>query len=149
MTTHFPLLLAQVRIENSKNDADPPPNMPRMGSGGQDTIEGQPAGTSAVERNTPQREPAAGPNIFWMLILGVMMVWIFSMFSGQRREKKKRAALLATLAKGKKVQTVGGILATVVEVRDNDVLLKVDENSNTRIKFSRSAIQSVTEETEE
>ena len=143
MPTHLPLLLAQ------GTDADPPSNFPTFGTGGGDAIEGQPAGNGGPARGEGSDGPAPAPSIIWMLILGVMMVWIFSMFSGQRREKKKKKELLASLAKGKKVQTVGGVLGTVVEVRENEVVLKVDENSNTRIKFSRSAIQTVMEEKEE
>jgi preprotein translocase subunit YajC len=42
------------------------------------------------------------------------------------------------------VQTIGGILGAVVEVRDEDVVLKVDESSNTKIRVIRDAIKSVT-----
>jgi len=41
------------------------------------------------------------------------------------------------------VQTIGGILAGVVEVREDRVLLKVDETSNTKIWFARSAVHKV------
>jgi preprotein translocase subunit YajC len=41
------------------------------------------------------------------------------------------------------VQTIGGIIGTVVESRENEVVLKVDETSNTKIKFSRNAIHRV------
>jgi len=51
--------------------------------------------------------------------------------------------MLAALKKGDKVQTAGGILGTVVEVRDSEVVVKVDENANTRLRFARSAIQAV------
>ena len=80
-----------------------------------------------------------------ILILVFAVLIIFSMGSG-RKEKKRRAAMLATLAKGAKVQTVGGVLGTVVEVRDDEVVVKVDENSNTRMRFAKSAINAVTAE---
>ncbi len=146
MFDHIPLILAQAGTQ------DPTASRPPVG--------GEP--TEATSRTTPP--PAGGEyaandgqggggsgggQIIWMLLIGIMIVWFFSMFSGQRREKKKRAALLASLNKGSKVQTVGGILGTVVEVRDHDVLIKVDENSNTRIRFTRNSIQSVIEDKEE
>jgi preprotein translocase subunit YajC len=37
-------------------------------------------------------------------------------------------------------------LGTVVEAREDEVVLKVDETSNTKIKFTRSAIHRVLEE---
>ena len=44
---------------------------------------------------------------------------------------------------GDKVVTAGGIMGTIVDVRDTDVVLKVDESSNTKIKFTRDAIKRV------
>ena len=54
--------------------------------------------------------------------------------------------MLDTLKKGDRVQTIGGVLGTVVEARDTDVLVKVDESSNTKIRFSRNAIHRVLDE---
>lgn len=123
-------------------DSAPPPNVPGGADGGSAAgtlIEGQP-----VEGANPVPPPGGGPGsqmwLFLLLIIAVM--WIF-MFSGQRKGKKKRAAMLAAMAKGNRVQTVGGILGTVVEVRDDEVVVKVDENANTRLHIVRSAIQTV------
>ncbi len=41
------------------------------------------------------------------------------------------------------MQTIGGVIGSVVEVKPDYVVLKVDESSNTRITFSRSAIQQI------
>ena len=48
---------------------------------------------------------------------------------------------LASIKKYDKVMTIGGIIGTVMEIREDEVILKVDDNTNTRMKFSRSAIQ--------
>lgn len=102
------------------------------------------SGGQPLPTNTTKRQGADGS---MMLIFAVMMVlFLFIMMGGQRKEKKKRAKLLATIKKGDKVQTAGGILGTIVELRESEVLLKVDENSNTRIKFARSSIQSLVSE---
>lgn len=95
----------------------------------------------------PQGQPASPfSGITGLLVLLVPLILLFVLMSGgQRREKKKKEQMLASVAKGDRVQTVGGIIGTVVEMRDQDAVLKVDENSNTRIKFSRNAIQSVLE----
>jgi len=77
-------------------------------------------------------------------MMGVIM--LFSMGSG-RKEKKKRAEMLSQLAKGATVQTVGGVKGTVMEVREgaDEVVVKVDEKSNTSMRFARSAIIAVTD----
>jgi preprotein translocase subunit YajC len=91
----------------------------------------------------PAAKPQGGMDIMsWMLPL--LLVWVVvMMILPQRKEKKKREAMMAGLKKGDRVQTIGGILASVVEVRDQEVILKVDEASNTRMRFARSAIASV------
>ena len=79
------------------------------------------------------------------LMVGVLILYLF-VFRSKRQTDKKRADLLSGLKRGDRVQTIGGILGTVVEARDSEVVLKVDESSNTKIRFSRSAIHRVVEE---
>jgi preprotein translocase subunit YajC len=104
-----------------------------------------PAGAEGAAANgaaAPATGPAGGSGflIMMMVLLGTMV--LFSVMSG-RREKKKRAELLGSIKKHDKVMTVGGVLGTVVEMKDDAVVLKVDETSNTRITFSKSAISQV------
>ena len=61
----------------------------------------------------------------------------------QRKEKKRQAQLMANLRKQDKVLTIGGLIGTVVDIRDDEIVLKVDENANTRVRFTRSAIQQI------
>ena len=79
------------------------------------------------------------------LMAVVLIFMVFSMNS-KRRQERDRKKLIDDLKRGDRVQTIGGILGTVVDVRDGEVVLKVDESSNTKIKFSRSAIHRVVEE---
>ena len=51
--------------------------------------------------------------------------------------------MLDALKKNDRVQTIGGVLGTVVDVRDNEVLVKVDETNNVKIRFNRTAIKEV------
>ena len=124
--------------------ADEPVSAPTQGAGPGEAITSQ--NGSANGNGTPQPKPF-GFGSFLPLILIFAVFW-FVLMGGQRKEKKKRASMLASLSKGDKVQTVGGILGTVVEVRDHDIVVKVDENANIRLRFSRSSIQSVLSEDE-
>jgi preprotein translocase subunit YajC len=78
--------------------------------------------------------------IMMVVLLGAMI--LFS-FVSARREKKKRAELLDNIKKHDKVLTIGGVVGTVVEMKDDAVVLKVDETSNTRITFTKTAISQV------
>jgi preprotein translocase subunit YajC len=101
---------------------------------------------------TPTTTPAnAPPSLFVMLgqwgpLILIVVVFYFFIFGSKRKTEKQRQEMLNQLKKGDKIQTIGGILGTVVEVRDGDVLVKVDESSNAKIRFTRSAVNKVVEE---
>ena len=107
--------------------------------------------STGSQAGTLQENAAGGPEQtttppFFLLMMLFLLVMIIVMFGGQRKEKKKRAAMLESLTKGDKIQTVGGILGTIVEVREQEIVVKVDENTNSRLRFARSAVQSILEE---
>lgn len=83
---------------------------------------------------------ALGPFIPIVLIIAV---FYFIIIRPQQKQTKQRANLLSALKVNDRVQTVGGLLATVVEVRDAKVRLKIDETSNTKAWFTRSAIHRI------
>ena len=141
MMNQIPLILAQQ--DSGSLGADKPLSLPDQGSpAGQNAVEGQSVGTEGSAPAGPQ----GGGMSSLIFIVAIFAVFWFILMGGQRREKKKRAKMLAAIAKGSKVQTVGGILGTVAEVRDNEIVIKVDENANIRIKFTRSAIQAVVDD---
>jgi preprotein translocase subunit YajC len=79
-------------------------------------------------------------------IILIILVFYFLVFGSKKKQERQRQDMLNQLKKGDRIQTIGGILGTVIEVRDSDVLVKVDESSNTKIRFSRSAVHRVVEE---
>lgn len=79
-----------------------------------------------------------------LLIVVVIGIFYFVMFRDQRKKQGTRKQMLANLKKGDKVLTIGGILGTIVGIKDNEVVIKVDEASNTKITFVRSAVDRLT-----
>lgn len=101
------------------------------------------AGTAAPGAAPAGQPPASNPfSLMGPLLLVMVFVIGFSMLSS-RKEKKKRAEILASIKKGEKVLTIGGIIGTIADVRDDEVTLRIDENSNVKMKFTRSSIQQV------
>ena len=76
-------------------------------------------------------------------ILAAIGVLYFFMFRGGQKDKKKFRKMLAELKRNDRIQTIGGIRGTVVDVRDDEVVIKVDESNNVRMRFARSAIKEV------
>ncbi len=80
---------------------------------------------------------------FMVVLVMMFLAMIIFSFMGQRRDRKKREAMISAVKKHDKVQTVGGLIGSVVEVKSDTIVLKVDESANTRITFARSSIQQV------
>ena len=73
--------------------------------------------------------------IMLALIFGVM--WFF-MIRPQRKQQKELQNFRDSLSKGDKVVTIGGIYGTVVEVKDESVLMEVD--NGVKIRVSKQAL---------
>lgn len=107
---------------------------------------GQPATSAAGSPLPPAGQPASRPGgdftfLFIIVAFFILMIVISTMQG--RKERKRRAEMLASLARHDKVQTLGGIIGTIADLRDDEVVLKVDENTNTKITFARSAVQAI------
>lgn len=101
---------------------------------------GSPAGP--VGTGTGGAPPGFGQEIWLIMLLLLGGMIIFSIM-GARRDRRKREAMISTIKKHDKVQTIGGVIGSVVDIKPEYVVLKVDESSNTRITFARSAVQQV------
>ena len=96
-----------------------------------DTAEGAPAGT--------------GMEWVTYVILGVLLVgMVLLMVIPQKRQKKRVEQMMATLAIGSIVTTIGGIVGEVVEMDDKHIWLLTGMGDNkTTMQFVRQAIHSI------
>ena len=74
------------------------------------------------------------------LIIGV---FYFLIIRPQSKKQKETKAMLSSLRKNDRVATIGGIRGTIVSVKDDTVIVKVD--NNVKMEFSKSAISAVIE----
>jgi preprotein translocase subunit YajC len=81
-----------------------------------------------------------------ILIVLIFVILYFVMFRGPKKRQQQQENMIKSLKKNDRVQTVGGILGTVLDVSDNEITLKVDESNNTKIKVTPSAISKVFEQ---
>ena len=88
-----------------------------------------------------QAAPAAQGGSQWsmwiMLALIFVVMWFF-MIRPQRKQQKELQNFRDSLKKGDKVVTIGGIYGTVVEIKEESVLIEVD--SNVKIRVSKQAL---------
>ena len=73
----------------------------------------------------------------------IFVVFYFFIIAGNRRKEKERTALISNLSRGDRVTTIGGIIGNVVDATGDEVVLKIDENNNTKLRITRSAVASV------
>lgn len=122
---------------------DGPQAPPQIGSEtGAD--EGAEAMTQVPDSNTsgpraPQTAPRSPFMQFLPLIL-IMVVMYLLLMRGPRKKQQQHKQMVQSLKRNDRVRTIGGIMGTVVDVRDDEVILKIDESNNTKIRISASAI---------
>ena len=80
-----------------------------------------------------------------MPLIAIGFLFYFLMIKPERKRRRKHEEMLGKLKKNDRIVTVGGIYGTVVNVQKDaeDVTIKVDENSNTRIRITRGSIGQV------
>ena len=78
-----------------------------------------------------------GWSMWIMLILIFVVMWFF-MMRPQRKQQKELQAFRDSLKKGDKVVTIGGIYGTVCEIKEESVLIEVD--NNVKIRVSKQAL---------
>ena len=87
-------------------------------------------------RQTRQSSPYS-TFIFMGLMLVVMYLFLFR---GPRKKQQRHKQMVQSLQKNDRIRTIGGIIGTVVDIKDDEVTIKVDEANNTKIKITVSAI---------
>jgi preprotein translocase subunit YajC len=97
-----------------------------------------PAGAPA---QAPPDSPFGGMLIPLVLC---MAVFYFFMIGPERKQRKKREQMLASLQKGAKVMTTGGMYGTVAQMQDQVVTLQIADG--VRVRYALSAIQTVIED---
>jgi preprotein translocase subunit YajC len=87
--------------------------------------------------------PDGGASVFmnFLPLVAIIAIFYFLIIRPQNKKQKETQKMLSALKKGDKVVTIGGIHGTIQTVRENSVIVRVDEN--TKLEFSRSAISSV------
>ena len=95
-----------------------------------------------AEPNTPRPASYGNSSSIMQLvfIVGIFAILYFIMFREPKKRQRQQQQMIQSLKKNDKVRTIGGIIGIVVDVKDDEVTLKIDESNNTKIKVAASAI---------
>lgn len=94
----------------------------------------------AQDPNQPvERKPEFGAGN-WIFLAVIFIFMYFILFRGPKKKQQEHKKMVQNLKKNDRVQTIGGIMGTIVDISENEVTLKVDESNNTKMKVNASAI---------
>ena len=149
-------LLAMAGVSAAQEAPEPPNTQPELGEVSRPPDEDPRQVDRPADAN--ERAPLAedGPppprtlwealqaNIFIVILIGGLILMMVLSSRSKRKQETQRRQMLSSLKKGDKITTIGGIVGTVVELREDEVTVKVDDS--TRMKFARWAVRGVGEE---
>lgn len=96
---------------------------------------------------TEAEAAAAGTGMASSLSLVIIVVWFavlyFIMIRPQKKEQKKKAALVNAVEVGDSILTTSGFYGIVIDVTDDDVIVEFGNNKNCRIPMKKVAIEQV------
>ncbi len=82
------------------------------------------------------------PILSFLPLILMFGVFYFLLIRPQQKKEKDRKAMIQDLKKGDRVVTTGGIIGTVVGVKDEIVVLRVGD-ADTKIEFLRNAVSNL------
>ena len=86
--------------------------------------------------------PAAGGMGSTMFMLVAMLaIMYFLMIRPENKRKKEAEQMRSSVRKGDKITTIGGIVGTVVDVKENNIVVETSADQ-VRVEFAKWAISS-------
>jgi len=82
-----------------------------------------------------------GSLMTFLPFIAIIAIFYFLIIRPQNKKQKETQKMLSALKKGDRIVTIGGIHGTIQSVKEQSVIVKVDEN--TKIEFSRSAVSGI------
>jgi len=81
----------------------------------------------------PANGAEPNPIMTFLPMILIIVVFYFFMIRPQMKKQKEITAFRNSLQKGDKVVTTGGIYGKILELKDNYVLLQIDDNVKVRV----------------
>jgi len=93
----------------------------------------------------PKDGAPMSPFVQWMPLVMIGILFYFLLMRPQKKERQRQQAMLAAVKKNDRIVTAGGIFGVVTNVRTeaNEVTIKVDEATNTKLRVTLNSIARV------
>ena len=134
-------ILAVAEVDETQSQEGAVITSQEMDSASTDTTTQTDAGDGTEGQTAP---PPPKLNLMSMLpFVLIFVVMYFLLFRGPKKKQAEHQKMVKSLNKNDRVRTIGGIFGVVIDVKDDEITLKVDESNNTKIKISPAAIGTV------
>ncbi|MBL8962724.1 MAG: preprotein translocase subunit YajC [Phycisphaeraceae bacterium] len=134
---------ATMQAESGGGSGSTPVNVVGLPSGSQPSPSASGEGaTSTQQASLPPAPPRSADLTFVWMMGGVMLFIIAIQVFAGRGERKRRQKMMSTIGKGDRVVMSGGVIGTIAELGETEVVVRVEEG---RIRFAKSSIQQVIE----
>ncbi len=81
---------------------------------------------------------------FLPLLIIMFAIMYFLIIRPQKQKEKKRLAMISNVRKQDKIVTSGGVHGVIVTVKENEVVIRVDDAKDVKLRIDKSAITTVT-----
>jgi preprotein translocase subunit YajC len=81
---------------------------------------------------------------FLPLLIIMFAIMYFLIIRPQKTKEKKRLAMISNVRKQDKIVTTGGLHGVVASVKENEVIVRVDDTKDVKLKIDKNAITSIT-----
>jgi len=80
---------------------------------------------------------------FLPLMIIMFAVMYFLIIRPQKQKEKKRKEMITNVRKQDRIVTAGGVHGVVVSVKKNEVIVRIDDAKDVKVKVDKSALTSV------
>lgn len=91
--------------------------------------------------SSPTGAATPSPLVSFMPLILMIVIFYFLLIRPQQKRQKEHAQMIASLKKNDEVITSSGIYGTIVGVKDDSFILRVDDN--VKIEFQKGAVSQV------
>ena len=104
-----------------------------------ESITKDPAGGKDLSKDGDELPPKSPYGT--LILMGAVFLFMYMMmFRGPKKKQQQHSKMVQALQKNDRVKTIGGIIGTIIDVKDDIITLKIDESNNTKIKITVGAI---------
>ena len=90
---------------------------------------------------TTDAAAAGGMGSTVIMMVAMLAIFYFMLIRPENKRKKEAEQMRSSVRKGDKITTIGGIIGTVVDVKENNIVIETSADQ-VRVEFAKWAISS-------